>query len=176
MLGVPSDLRMTLARFTSTPILMRERTLQVATTERLGYGILNENLVLLPEDVARGAAKEIENIFRLRTFGEARRFEPQYVDVPGLDDDEYDEPPDDEDIYDVTLTSVYLGEDWPPPAATFPLDDLPDDLDDIGEQIEHFPGYPTLYIDRATERDLVETLRRRGYDIRRDDELIGRLG
>jgi len=148
----------------------------MVSRERLVYGILNENLVLLPEEVARGVAEEIENIFRLRNFGEARRFEPQYVDVPGLDDDEYDEPPGDEDVYDVTLTNVYLGEDeWPAPAATFALSYLPEGLDDIGEQIEHFPGYPTLYIDPATEADLVKTLRQRGYDVRRDDEVIGRV-
>ena len=145
--------------------------------ERLVYGVLNDNLVLLPEDVARGIAEEVKNIFRLRTFGEARSFEPQYVDVPGLDDDEYDERPDDKDAYDVTLTSVYLGEDeWPAHAATFALSYLPEDLDDIGEEIEHFPFVPTLDIDPATEADFVETLRRRGYEVRRDDELIGGIG
>lgn len=74
------------------------------------------------------------------------------------DDDEHDELPDDEDAYDVTLTSVYLGEDgWPAPAATFALSYLPEDLDDIGDEIEHFPFVPTLDINRATEADLVET-------------------
>ena len=144
--------------------------------ERFVYCIIGDNLILLPEDVARGVAEDIERIWNLRTFGEARRFEPQQLMVPGLDEDEYDEVPADEDVYDVTLTNQFLADDWPPPAATFPLDDLPDDLDDIGKQIEHFPGYPTLYIDPATEADLVDKLRRRGYEVRRDDELIGRIG
>jgi hypothetical protein len=74
------------------------------------------------------------------------------------------------------LTNVYLGEDeWPAPAATFALSYLPEDLDDIGEEVEHFPFVPTLDIDPATDADLVETLRRRGYEVRRDDELIGRI-
>lgn len=149
----------------------------MALHERMVYSIVGDNLILLPEDVARGVAEEVKNIFRLRTFGEARRFESQYVDVPGLDDDEYDDPPDDEDVYDVTLTSVYLGEDgWPAPTAAFALSYLPEDLDDIGEEVEHFPLFPTLDIDPATEADLVNTLRSRGYEVRRDDELIGRIG
>jgi hypothetical protein len=59
--------------------------------------------------------------------------------VQGLDEDEHDDIPADEDPYSAALTSDYENGDWPPPAATIALDELPDDLEDIGEQIEHFP-------------------------------------
>ena len=94
--------------------------------------------------------------------------------VPGLDEDDYDEVPDDGDPYDATLTNACQDNNWPAPAATYALDGLPEDLEDIGQQVEHFPNFPTLYIDPATEAELVETLTRRGYDVRRDDGLIRR--
>ena len=140
----------------------------------LVFRILNGNLVLLPVAVATAVAKDLEGIFRLTTYGEARRFEPQYLMVPGLDEEEYDEIPDDGDPYDATITNECQDGNSPAPAATIALDALPEDLDDIGEQVEHFPNFPTLYIDPATEAGLVETLTGRGYDVRRDDRLIKR--
>ncbi len=47
----------------------------------------------------------------------------------------------------------YLIGDWPPPAATIPLDELPDDLVDIGEERDRFAGSPILYMHPATEAD-----------------------
>ena len=84
----------------------------------LVYGILNENLVLLPVAVATAVAEDLEGIFRLRTYGEARRFEPRYLMVPGLDEDDYDEIPDDGDPYDATVTNECQDGNWPAPAAT----------------------------------------------------------
>jgi hypothetical protein len=93
--------------------------------------------------------------------------------VPGLDEND-DEILDDEDPYDATLTNECRADDWPAPAAAYALDELPEDLEGIGEQMERFPNVPTLYIDPATETELVETLTRRGYDVRRDDGLVRR--
>src|ERR1700733_12682626 len=109
---------------------------------RLVYGILNENLVLLPVAVATAVAEDLEGIFRLTTYGEARRFEPQYLMVPGLDEEDDDEIPDDADPYDATRTNECQDDNWPAPAATHALDALPEDLGDIGEQAEHFPNFP----------------------------------
>lgn len=129
--------------------------------------------MLLPEEVAKAFAAEHQAIWSLKTYGEARRFQLRSLNgVPGLGDEEYDDIPADEDPYDVALTSDYENGDWPPPAATIALDELPDDLDDIGEQVEHFPNFPTLHIDPATEPDLVRALNQRGYEVQRDDELI----
>jgi len=130
----------------------------------------------MPEDTANAFAAEHQAIWSLSTYGDARRFHPQSLNgVPGLDHDRYDDIPADEDPYDVGVTIEYENGDWPPPAATIALDELPDDLEDVGEQIEHFPGFPTLYIDPATETDLVRVLNQRGYEVRRDDKLIKRL-
>jgi len=140
----------------------------------LVYGILSENLVLLPLAVATAVAEDLTGISRLRTYGDARQFEPQYVMVPGLDEDDYDEIPDDGDPYDATVTNECQDGSWPAPAAALALDALPEDLDDIGQQVEHFPNFPTLYIDPATEAELVESLTLRGFGVRRDDPLLRR--
>lgn len=140
----------------------------------LVYGLLDENLVLLPVAVATAVAADLEGIFQLTTFGDARCFEPQYLMVPGLDEDDYDEIPGDGDRYDATTTNECQDGNWPAPAATLALSALPEDLEDVGRQVEHFPNFPTLYIDPATEVDLVGTLTDRGYDVRRDDALIKR--
>lgn len=153
----------------------RTRGKGMSRKQPLVYGIVNDNLVLMPEDVAKAFAEDLEEIWSLKTYGEARRFQPQSTQwVPGLDDEDDDIPADD-DPYDVTLTNVYENGDWPAPAATIALDELPEDLDDIGEQIEHFPSFPTLYIDPATETELVRLLNQRGYEVRRDDELISHI-
>jgi hypothetical protein len=145
---------------------------------RLVYGIVSDNLVLLPEDVANAYAADHQHIWALTTYGDARRFEPRGINAaPGLvDDDDYDEVPDDDDPYDADSTDEYLNGDWPPSAATIALDVLPEDLSDVGEERDHVPNAPTLYIDPATEADLVETLRLRGYEVWRNDELIERIG
>jgi hypothetical protein len=139
----------------------------------LVYGIINDNLVLLPEDVARAYAEDHHRIWALKTYGDARRFDPQGMNVaPGLDEEDNDEIPADEEPYDAASSPEH---DWPPSAATIALGELTDELDDIGEERDHFPNAPILYIDPSTEADLVETLKRRGYEARRDDELIGRI-
>jgi hypothetical protein len=150
----------------------RLRVTETSENKRLVYGIVNDNLVLLLEKVAEAYADDRQAIWALTTYGDARRFEPQGINrPPGLDEDDYDEVPDDDDPYDANSDG-----DWPPSAATIALDMLPDDLSDIGEERDHFPNAPTLYIDPATEAELVETLRRRGYEVWRDDELIERIG
>jgi hypothetical protein len=52
---------------------------------------------------------------------------------------------------------------------------MPEDLDDIGEQVGHFPYAPTVQMSPELESQIVSTIRSRGYDVRRDDELIRRV-
>lgn len=142
----------------------------------LVYGIHNENIVLLPEDVAKAFAADHEAIWALRTYGDARRFQPQALNVaPGLDDDDYDDVPSDEDPYDAALTNEYLNGDWPPAASTIALDSLPDDLDDMIVEVEHMMSPPTSEPAFTTEADLLEMLKQRGYEVRRDDKLIEQI-
>jgi hypothetical protein len=145
-------------------------------TKRIVYGILDDNLVFLPEDVAKAYASDHSAIWQLKTYGDARRFNPQGLNVaPGLDEDDYDEIPADEDAYDVTLTNEYVNGDWPPSAATIALDHLADDLDDLVVEVEHLMDPPTLELISISEADLVKRLKERGYVVRRDDDLIGRI-
>lgn len=133
---------------------------------RLVYGVFDDNLVLLPEEEATARAEEVSAIFAASTYGEARQLARVGLDVPGIDDE--DDEHGDEDPYDPALF-----EDWPGRAATLALDLLPDDLDDIGEQIDQFFAPPILHIDPAGEAALVKLLRERGYEVRRDDEMVG---
>jgi hypothetical protein len=146
--------------------------------KKLVYGVVDDNLVILPEEVAIAYASDHEAILALRTFGEAFRFEPKVGNCPpGVDDwaDYFEERPSDDEPYD----AVAFLEQWPeyewPTAATIALEEMPEDLDDIGEQVEHFPYVPTLQIDPELESQIVSTIRGRGYEIRRDDELIRRV-
>jgi hypothetical protein len=113
----------------------------------------------------------------VETYGAARRLEPQLLLVPGLLEDE-DEPFDDGHPYDAAETNECQDGNWPPLAATFALDYLPDDLDDLGEQRDRFPGFSILYIDPIETEltELTESLRRRGHAVRRNDTLIKRTG
>src|ERR1019366_4605748 len=100
-------------------------------SKRLVYGIVNDNLVVLPEDVAKAYAADHQRIWALTTYGDARRFEPQGLNVaPGLDEDDYDEIPADEEPYDAASINEYLNGDWPPSVLTIALEHLSDDLDD----------------------------------------------
>jgi hypothetical protein len=145
----------------------------------LVYGVVDDNLVILPEEVAMAYASDREAILALKTFGEAFRFQPKGLNYPpGVGDweDFFEERPADEEHYDAAAFLAQWPEfPWPPAAATIALEEIPEDLDDIGEQVEDFPYEPTLQISPELESQIVATIRNRGYEIRRDDELIRRV-
>jgi hypothetical protein len=146
--------------------------------KKLVYGVVDDNLVILPEEVALAYASDREAIFALKTFGEAFRFQPKGINYPpGLDwEDFFAERPSDNEPYDAAAFLEQWEEyDWPPAAATIALEELPEDLDDIGEQVEDFPYVPTLQVRPELESQVVATIRSRGYEVRRDDELIRRV-
>lgn len=154
-------------------LTVRLKMTEPSENRRLVYGVVNDNLILLPEDVAKAYVHDHEAIWALGTCGDARRFEPLGINPPpGLE--EHDDVGADAP-YDASVTNEFEDGTWPPSAATIALDALPEDLADVGEELDRFPGSPILYIDPATEEDLVETLRLRDYVVRRDDELIGRI-
>lgn len=144
--------------------------------KQLVFGVVYDNLVLLPEDVARAYAADHQAILGFTTFSDARRYIPLGINpVPGLDAEYLEEEPEDDDPYDVKQTPEFQDGNWPPPAATIALESLPPDLRDIGELVEHFPNFPTLEIDPATEEEVVRTLRDRGSEVVRDQELIQQI-
>jgi hypothetical protein len=138
----------------------------------LVYGEELGSLVFLPEHVASESAEDLDQIRMLRTYGEARAFIARRVWVPGLEDpDEHS----DEDAYEVSRTPECQGGDWPALAATIALDDLPDDLEDLGEQRDSMGSVPRLFIDPATEAEVLKYVRSIGYTARRDDLLLARV-
>lgn len=117
--------------------------------EPLVYGLDQyENLVVLPERIAKAVARDYERLSAVHTYGEARRLSLEYLTLPGEVDPE-DQEPDDSEPYD-----PWEYEDFPPRAATIAVDKLPEDLD-IGEQVEPFPSVPWLYIDPKDEELLL---------------------
>jgi hypothetical protein len=152
-----------------------------AAREPLVYGILYDNLILLPESVAHVVRDDLRAILALQTYGEARRLFTMRVSVPGIDEEDegVESSPRDSEPYNAFDTAEYQNSDWPAPAATIALDEWPldvEDLDGIGEEVEYFPSFPRLQIDPAREAELVAKARERGFVIYRDDELIDEIG
>lgn len=140
----------------------------------LVYGEENGSLVFLPERIANETADDLDQIRMLRTYGEARALVTRAVWIPGIDIDEPDDPPD-EDAYDAAATAAHQDGDWPASAATIALDELPEDLEDLGEQRDNMAQLPRLYIDPQTEAEVLQYVRSLGYRARRDDSLFARL-
>lgn len=135
----------------------------------LVYGVdgSGDNLVLLPEKVAQELARDYKRISGVHTLGQARRVarELERLSLPDIEDDNDGE-------IDSETYNPWGFEDYPPRAATVALDELPEELADIGEEMDFMGFTPWLKIDPATERVLVETAEVRGFSIRRDDDLI----
>lgn len=134
------------------------------------YGEEYGSLVFLDEEDAQAWTAELEAISRVSTYGEARALALRGMSLPGMDDEDDVEEHPDADLYDL---SEY--EDWPGRAATLALDAWPEDLDDIGEEMDDLGGVPYLFIDPIDEETVVATLRERGYIVRRDDSLFERM-
>ena len=82
------------------------------------YGVPSDNLVLLPEDLARAIADDRALVYGCRTYGDARKLVTQHEWVPGLDDEDLNEPYADDRPYDPTETREASNGHWPSRAAT----------------------------------------------------------
>ena len=139
------------------------------------YTELTGSLVFLPEDIVQALERDYDTIRAITTLREARDTTLEVLDLPQLDDDDYEDPPDESDPYDPWETNLAVNGEWPPRLATFALELMPDDLDDIGEEEDHFPTLPVLHIDPATEQAVVAIVRQRGYEVQRDDQRLREL-
>lgn len=138
----------------------------------LVYGEERGSLVFLPEQLANQSADELDRIRMLRSYGAARGFTVRHTWIPGLDDpDEHS----DEDAYDASATSECQAGEWPPLSATMALDNLPDDLEDLGEQRDYMGSVPRLFIDPRIEAEVLRYVRSLGYTAHRNDSLFARL-
>lgn len=133
---------------------------------------------MLVADVARTIAEDYDALRAATTYGQARALQLTHIDAPGLDDDEEDVHEDtnraDDDPYDPYQSAAARNGDWPVSAATYALDHLPEDLD-IGEEVDSPVQTPWLFIDPASEDELIQAANEASYTLRRDDQLIARL-
>jgi hypothetical protein len=158
-----------------------------STAQCLVYGEyrLHQSFAVLDETQAEGLAREVQAVQACTTVGQARNLagQLQFTWVPDIDIDEEDEEqlPDDAP-YDWTETGAASEGDWPPMPDQISLESLPADLrqeliNKAGAQVEFTVlngDFLAIPLDR--EADMVNVLRSAGYDVRRNDELIGIIG
>jgi len=135
----------------------------------LVYGLaeIGDNLVILPEQLAREVTQDYRALAAASTYKDARALTLLRVEAPGLEDDADDHP--DDAPYDWSSF-----EEWPIPAATISLSWITgvDDLEDIGVEEQAMISTPRLYINPDAEDEVVAAIRALGYKIRRDDALV----
>ncbi|MEV4481690.1 hypothetical protein [Micromonospora coxensis] len=149
------------------------------TTRHLVYGHaqMHDCLAFADADTATDEAAEIKAIAAARTWGEARRIRTIHVSHPA-DPAYYDaeEDPADDEPFDINEVRSVVEGDWPPLVAERAFTLLPEDLRTrFGKQQATVLNGDLLEIPLSSEAELVAELRRRGYEVHRDDELINVL-
>jgi hypothetical protein len=146
---------------------------------------LHQSFAVLDETQAEGLAREVRAVQACTTVGQARELASklQFTRVPNIDVDEKDDEqlPDDAP-YDWSRTGAAEEGDWPPMPDQVSLENLPADLrqeliNKAGARIEFTAlngDFLAIPLDR--EDDLVNVLRSAGYDVHKNDELIGIIG
>ncbi|MGV9370040.1 hypothetical protein [Micromonospora tulbaghiae] len=149
------------------------------TTRRLVYGHaqLHDCLAFANADTAAQEAEEIKAIAAARTWGQARTLRTTHVSNPVHPEDyDPDEDPADDEPFDINEVGSVMQGDWPPMVAGRALTLLPEDLQTrFGKQQFTALNGDLLEIPLSSEAELVDELRQRGYEVRRDDELINVL-
>jgi hypothetical protein len=141
-----------------------------------GHAKVADCLAFADGATAQEEAREITAIISARTWGEARGVEPRHTwnPVPDLDDDP--DGPADDAPFDIRELGAVQDGDWPPMVTGRALEVLPEDLQkQFGESMATVLNGDSLEIPLAAEAELVATLRDRGFEVTRDDELIRAL-
>jgi len=139
------------------------------------YGLWrDEAFVVVGKEWARAAAKEIEAIYRARTWGEAVAASLAAVNIWGPLDEEYlkDYAPD--EAFNVAEIPAYGDGDWPEMVCSYTGQFMPDDWP-IGEVYSTVLSGDGIVIDRGDEARLVEIARAAGAPLNRDDSAIAGL-
>jgi hypothetical protein len=135
-------------------------------TTSLVYGeSFHGYLTIVPEGAIEKATAEVERVLAAKTYGQARA-----IDAPGADDDFADDEP-----YDVQELGIVQDGDWPPNAGMLGLQMLPQEVCDIVAIERSMVGQEWIEFSEADEDRVVGELSQRGYQVRRDDELIKRF-
>ncbi|MGN9810217.1 hypothetical protein ACTMSW_12775 [Micromonospora sp. BQ11] len=147
-------------------------------TQRLVYGHATnyDCLAFIDADTAVGEAAEIRALAAARTWGEARQVQMTHLSNPAGPDCYEPEDYADDKPFDITEVGAVVEGYWPAMVTTRALDMLPQDLQDRYGKIvltTHNGEYLEVPLDR--EAEVVAELRRRGYEVTRDDDLINLL-
>ncbi|WP_434740276.1 hypothetical protein [Micromonospora sp. SH-82] len=150
-----------------------------STSQNLVYGHaqMHDCLAFADGNTAAEEAAEIRAIAAARTWGEARRIQTTHVTNPA-DPENYnpEEDPADEEPFDINELGSVVEGDWPPMVAERAVTLLPEELRTrFGDQQATVLNGDLLEIPLSSETELVAELRRRGYQVHRDDELINVL-
>jgi hypothetical protein len=143
----------------------------VIKTSKLVYGhaSLHDCLAFADGETAADEAREIVAIASAGTWGEARDVEVSLTWNPAEQDDE----PEDDEPFDINEATEG---DWPPMVTSRALRLLPKEVRDrFGEVVDTVHDGDYLEIPLAAEGEIVAALRKRGYEVTRDDELINTL-
>jgi hypothetical protein len=147
-------------------------------TRRLVYGHATNHdcLAFVDADTAAGEAAEIRALAAARTWGEARQVQMTHLENPaGPECYEEDDYADDKP-FDITELGAIVNGYWPRMVTTRALDVLPQDLQDrYGELVLTVHDGEYLKVPLDGEAELVAELRKRGYEVTRDDETINLL-
>jgi hypothetical protein len=146
-------------------------------TKRLVYGHaqLHDCLAFADADTAVEEANEIVSIATAPTYGAAAAIRTRYIDNPAAEMVEEDAVAADEPVDIFNCWGVSDG-DWPPMVTSRALHLLPDDVRSAFGLVvvTNFNGdYLDIPVD--AEQETVAALRRDGYTVTRDDNLINVL-
>ncbi|MFI1996072.1 hypothetical protein [Actinoplanes sp. NPDC020271] len=148
-------------------------------TSKLVYGYLPdlETFAFADDTTAADEAREIEAIAAAGTFGAARKVEVRHVSYNPADPDCVSgDGHDDDEPFDVRQVGAVIAGDWPRMVADRSFTLLPEDLQaEFGTIADTTLNGDYLEIPVSAEHGIVAALRKRGYDVRRDDELVNVL-
>jgi hypothetical protein len=146
---------------------------------RLVYGHAQHHdcLAFADADTAGEEAREIVAIASARTWGQARRVAARHTWNPaspeyesGAGEHEDDEP------FDILKIGAVVDGNWPVMVTRRALTLLPEDIQArFGDTLDTVLNGDYLEIPLAAEDELIATLRDRGFEVTRDDDLINTL-
>lgn len=139
--------------------------------------------ILFDETTAEALSGEIAAIMNCSTVAEARQLAPTLscTYLPGSDfEDEEGDPLPDDAPYDWSQTAEADQGEWPPLSGGYGYDELPRELlrdltASAGGHLVHTMSGSAFVVPLNREADLVTVVHSAGYEVRRDDGLIGSM-
>ncbi|MEU7971816.1 hypothetical protein AB0B48_07215 [Micromonospora sp. NPDC049089] len=142
-----------------------------------GHATAHDCFAFADAGTATEEAAEIRALAAARTWGEARQVRMTHLSHPaGPDCYEPEDGYADDKPFDITEVGAVKDGTWPRMVTERAFTLLPQDLQDrYGKRQVTVHSGDYLEIPLAGEAELLAELRRRGYEVTRDDELINLL-